>query len=292
MLVTKLDACSAPKLEALLLEQGFILAQPPYTQFVGKKNGVTCSLYCSGKLVVQGKAALDFIEFYLEPQILQNFDFTYKQIAVDRTPHIGVDEAGKGDVFGALCVAAVHATENQCDQLQQCGVKDSKNLADAKVLVIASKVRQICLHKILVLSPAKYNALYASFGNLNTLLAWGHATVIEDVVGQSGCRTVLIDQFAAESVVIAALKKKAVEVTLTQRHRGEEDIVVAAASILARAAFLENLASLGQRLQITLPKGAAQQTITMGRSLVQKYGSAILNELIKLHFKTTQAILN
>ena len=51
--------------------------------------------------------------------------------------HIGSDEAGKGDYFGPLVVAAVYADEVALEQLPQAGVKDSKRVS-----------RTRCGHKI------------------------------------------------------------------------------------------------------------------------------------------------
>jgi len=141
------------------------------------------------------------------------------------------------------------------------------------------------------INPPKYNELYEKFNNLNTLLAWGHATAIENLVTQTGCQKVVIDQFAATHVVETALKRKRLEVDLSQRHRAEADLVVAAASILARHAFLEGLARLGEDLEIKLPKGASAQTVAIARQLFKKYGPAVFGKVAKLHFKTYRELL-
>ena len=130
-------------------------------------------------------------------------------------------------------------------------------MTDKSIYVIAPKIKKICLHHIVKINPSKYNEIYYQFNNLNRLLGWGHATTIEYLVGHSGCSQVIIDQFADESVVITALKRKKLKLDLTQRHRGEEDPVVAAASILARFTFLEGLKMLSDQFEISLPKGAS-----------------------------------
>jgi len=80
-------------------------------------------------------------------------------------------------------------------------------------------------------------------------------------------------------------------VSLTQRHRAEEDPVVAAASVLARAAFLDGLEHLGKQFEVELPKGASSQVIKAGKTLVQKFGPQVLEQTAKLHFKTKEEIL-
>src|SRR3990167_3452703 len=106
---TKIDLKLAQQLENDLLEQGFELSKPPYTLFSAKKKGVSCTLYESGSLIVQGKEMASFMEFYLEPIILKQFTYSHSASYLDLTPRIGMDEAGKGDFFGPLCIAALFA---------------------------------------------------------------------------------------------------------------------------------------------------------------------------------------
>ena len=291
--VVQIDLTLADKLLGGLKEQGFEIAQPAYTLFQGKKKGVTCTLYSSGKLMVQGKEMAPFIQFYLEPEILHQFSFGYEKhtLAQDLTPRIGIDESGKGDFFGPLCVAGVFAGNEQIAHLAEIGVKDSKLLTDPSILKIAQKIRKDYQHHVVRIGPEKYNELYTKFGNLNLLLGWGHATAIEQLIEKTGCDTVIIDKFAAEHVVENALKRKQVKALLTQRTKGEQDLVVAAASILARAAFVEGLEKLEELWKITLPKGASEKTVQAGVQFVREHGPELLDKVAKVHFKTTQVIL-
>jgi len=289
--VTTLNLQLSDKLLQGLKNQDFEITIPPYTCFSGKKKGLSCTLYSSGKLVVQGKECSQFIEFFLEPEILKTFSYSHPLGDIDVTPRIGIDESGKGDFFGPLCIAGVYVKEDQFASLQAIGVKDSKMITDSNIHKIAKEIKKHCLYHIVRINPLKYNQIYEDFKNLNLLLAWGHATTIEQLVEQSGCRKVIIDQFANETVVEQALKRKKLTINLTQRHRAEEDIVVAAASILARHAFLEGLAQLGEEIGMTLPKGASQAVKTAGVTIVRKWGEARLLGVCKKHFKTLDAIL-
>jgi ribonuclease HIII len=289
--IAQIDLNLADKLQEGLKTQGFELSQPPYTLFQGKKKGITCTLYTSGKLMVQGKEMGSFIQFYLEPEILKTFAFGYEELQLDLAPRIGVDESGKGDFFGPLCIGGVYAADQQVRHLAQIGVKDSKLLSDATILKIAQKIRKDYLYHIVRIGPEKYNELYEKFGNLNLLLGWGHATVIEQLIEKSGCERVIIDQFAAEHVVEDALRRKKKKAVLTQRTKAEQDLVVAAASIIARAAFLEGLEKLEQTWEAPFPKGASEKTVQSGVQLVKKHGPQILGQVAKKHFKTTQVIL-
>lgn len=289
--IATIDTSLSSKMQEDLISQGFTLSTPPYTLFSAQKQGVTCTLYTSGKLVVQGKAKDDFITFYLEPEILQKLSFSYPEIGVDMQARIGVDEAGKGDFFGPLCIAGIQAAENEIKKLLSIGVKDSKQMSDNSVKTLAKKIKEICPHTVIAISPKKYNELYENFRNLNQLLAWGHGTVISELAQKTSCQNVLIDQFASEHLVINALKKRNLTVNLKQRHRAEEDVVVAAASILARAGFLEGLERLSEKYQMTLPKGASSIVLQAGVNFVHKHGKETLIEVAKLHFKTTQQVL-
>lgn len=289
--VATIDTALADKLRSDLIDQGFEITTPAYTIFSAQKKGISCTLYTSGKLTVQGKDKDEFISFYLEPEILGSVAYSYPETQIEMVAKIGIDEAGKGDFFGPLCIAGVYADENNIKELLAMGVRDSKRMSDSSVLAMSKKIRSAIQHCIVRLYPKKYNELYASFHNLNRLLAWGHATAITELVEKTGCRNVLIDQFASEHIVKDALKRKQIEVTLTQRHRAESDPVVAAASILARAAFLEGLDDLSRKFGLELPKGASPQVIAAGKKLVEKYGESVLEEVSKLHFKTKDEIL-
>lgn len=285
--VTTIDLKLKTKLREDLEAKGFSLHKPAHSIFSARGEGVSLTLYTSGKLVVQGKAKDDFIQFYLEPEILKSFAYSHPTANIDSTPRIGVDEAGKGDFFGPLCVAALYASEKDNEKLIHMGMKDSKKLSDTTIRKLAPILQKKFAHKIILIYPQKYNELYAKFKNLNSLLAWGHATAIDHLVKQTNCSNVIIDKFAHERVVESALSKKNLTLNLTQVHRGEEDPVVAAASILARFAFIDALDRFDEKYNFTFPKGASKQVIEAGKKFIEKFSRNELGNIAKLHFKTT-----
>lgn len=286
--LTNLNVERFEELRLKLEEQGFTFTQPQHTIFQAKRPGVTLTLYTSGKMMVQGKQMEDFIRFFLEPEILHTFTYG----SFDHTARIGVDESGKGDFFGPLVIAGVFAKETGVEELVKLGVRDSKRLRDTTILKLAEKIRKRFPHCIVRINPTRYNELYERFGNLNLLLGWGHATVIETLIEKTNCSNIIIDKFAAEFVVESALRKKKKRATLTQKTQGEEDPVVAAASILARAAFVEALQLLEKKYEQTFPKGANSLVIAAGKQLVKAHGKGILTHVGKLHFKTTGEIIS
>lgn len=290
--VTKVDVALADKMKQDLTEQGFQLTRPAHTLFSAKKTGVSCTLYQSGKLLVQGKDMGTFIEFYLEPQILKDFSYTHQETLVDTTPRIGCDEAGKGDFFGHLTAAAVYADQGGIQELIKMGVKDSKSMNDTTILSLGRKIEKNFPCHIVAIGPEKYNEIYPKFGNLNQLLAWAHASCIEQLVAKTHCREVIIDQFAYESVMENAVRRKKLELQMTQRTKGEGDVVVAAASIVARKNFVEKLEALERKYEVSLPKGGSSpKVIRAGKHFIAKYGVEKLGLVGKLHFKTKDSII-
>lgn len=287
---TKIDLSLVEKLKKDLMAQGFSLSIPTYTLFQAKKKGISVTVYQSGALTVQGKGKEEFLEFYLEPKILKDLSYSYPAIHVDKTPHIGVDEAGKGDFFGPLCTAAVYADASQIDTLVQMGVKDSKRFSDSTILKLGKQIQQKVAYHLIVIYPPKYNELYAKIGNLNHLLAWCHLTAMEQLSLKTGCKHVLIDRFAEESLIEKAAKKRNLPLHITQKVRGEEDIVVAAASILARKSFLEGLEKLSSTYQTSLPKGASSSVVEAAKQFAFQWGLPKLEEIAKKHFKIYEEV--
>ena len=215
--------------------------------------------------------------------------------SISIVPHIGTDEAGKGSYFGPLVVAGVYVDEQAAAQLLALGVRDSKLLRDKPIEQMAAEIKRICQGQGHVLSYnlERYNRVYQETNNLNLLLAKAHAQVIVQLQQKVSCTIALVDQFSDEPLVNEAVHVLGNEqIIVEQRPRAEDDIAVAAASIVARAEFVRLLESLSKKYGIVLPKGASDAAvISAGRVLVKRYGRDILTKVAKLHFKTTQAIL-
>lgn len=252
-------------------------------------NDETCvvSLYTTGKIVVGGKNTP------LKKQLQEwgNLQLAGEQLP-DFTAHIGADEAGKGDYFGPLVVAAVYVSENAALDLVRWGVRDSKDMSDVTIAHLALSIRESCPNVVHILAPPEYNIRYERAGNLNHLLAELHAAAISELVRETGCRDVLVDQFANESVLAGAVAQQGIEINLQQRTRGERDVAVAAASILARESFVATIEDYRAKTELDIPLGASSpQLYKVGRAIVRKWGKNELRNLAKLHFKTTARII-
>ncbi len=211
---------------------------------------------------------------------------------------IGTDEAGKGDYFGSLAVAGVYVNSHTHTLLKTMGVRDGKQLSDSQVRKLARKIREDCADciSLVELGPAEYNKQYDTFRsngqNLNNLLASLHSEVILDLLNEhTECRHVLVDRFAKEEVLAMQLRRSlSLDIELVQMPKAESDVAVAAASIIARDAFLQRLEQLSRDYQIQLPKGAFQ-VIDTGKQFVERHGNEALHHVAKRHFRTTMDIL-
>jgi ribonuclease HIII len=211
------------------------------------------------------------------------------------TSYIGTDESGKGDYLGPLVIAGVFLNEDMVKNLKSIGVRDSKKISDDKIAEFARTITDTIEKKhysIVVIGPEKYNELYNKIRNLNTLLAWGHARVIENILANTNCDTAVADQFGNEDFIKNALMEKGKNINLIQMPRAERHVAVAAASILARDSFLGRMKMMSDKYGIKMPKGASNVVIETCETLVKQHGREILSKIAKLHFKTTQAILD
>jgi len=211
---------------------------------------------------------------------------------VEENPIIGIDESGKGDYFGPLVIAGVYADENMKKKLKELGVDDSKKLSDKRVSQLAEKIKETCrVYDLVIIGNQKYNELHSKLGNLNKLLAWGHARVIENILNFTECNIALSDQFGNPELIKNALMDKGKNIHLEQRPKAEQNVVVAAASILARNEFVEKIKKLNEKYNLEFTKGVSNKTVEVGKAFVKQYGKESLSDVAKLHFKTTAEIL-
>ena len=293
----KLDEAQAASLEKILRERSWEFRSVPYAKYAAGSKDVQVVMYESGKLVVQGKGTQEFIEFILEPDVLKEAKLGYETVLNPEllAARMGVDESGKGDFFGPLCVAGVYVNESVIGAWKDVGIRDSKNISsDKRIRELAELIVDTpgCVSSVVPIGNEAYNRLYSKMRSVNTLLAWGHARVIENLMGQRHRMKPLpvkaiSDQFASSKDVVAkALMSMGREIELVQRHKAEEDIAVAAASILARNEFVTRLGALEKKYGVKLPKGASAAVDAAAKEFVEKFGAEELTKVAKMHFRT------
>ncbi|MCP4684526.1 MAG: ribonuclease HIII [bacterium] len=204
---------------------------------------------------------------------------------------VGIDESGKGDFFGPLVVAGCLAADEDLAFLAELGVRDSKKIAEKKLLSIDERLRARFTHRVVIFAPEEYNRLYDQIRNLNKLLAMGHARAITGVLEQAEADMAVSDKFGKDERLETALAESDCRLPVKQMVRGEAVPQVAAASIIARAEFVRQMARLSKEYGETIPKGASSAVDAAGRKLVSRLGPEVLPKLAKLHFKNRQRVL-
>lgn len=284
-------------LRELVEERGFKFSPKPYTIFFAQKEKLSVAVYEKGpKVLLQGKGIEDFISFALEPKILGEAKLGYEEVHSPEMfePHFGIDESGKGDFFGPLVIAGVYTDRGIARTFLDGGIRDSKRIgSDAKIHQLAKIIREtpgVAFETILI-GPERYNDLYEKFDNLNNLLGWGHARVIENLLEKRpDCLRALSDKFADERVIKKSLFQRGQTIQLEQRTKAESDLAVAAASILAREAFIDWLDREGKRAGVSLGRGVSAPIKEAARKIVERGGPEALRKLAKVHFRTAHEI--
>ena len=200
--------------------------------------------------------------------------------------HIGTDESGKGDFFGPLVIAGVLVDKKNAQYFLDLGIKDSKKLSDKKMLTMATEIKKVAPYSVIAISNSKYNELYNNMKNLNKLLAWGHARAIENVLEKQHCEYALSDKFGDESLIKSALMKNGRSIRLEQMCKAESDIAVAAASVLARATFVQKLQEMENTYGLKFQKGCSGLVKDGAKLFIERFGKERLKEVCKAHFKT------
>ena len=285
----KLTSEQMDKLGEVLSSRDWPSREVKYARHAFDGDGVKVVAYESGKLVVQGKGTEDFVRNILEPEVTGEFLLGYEEVNHPEwfEPHAGLDESGKGDLFGPVVSACVIADGEMVKSWIESGIRDSKTITDGAIMKMAkeiSKTRGVVI-KTAFTSMTKYNELYSNFGeNLNQLLAWLHGKSLNDALDLRLPKWGLLDQFSKQPLVQKYVKDRDFE--LQMRTKAESDPVVAAASIIARATWLQQMEKLENAAGCKIPKGSGSQAKDVARKLFMDFGEARLREFCKMHFKT------
>lgn len=280
----------------------------PYSHFRAKKNGVTITAYSSGKVLFQGhEAAIEAEKWqssikHDEARKETDKKKQSKENKLDLPPNIqaltliGSDEVGNGSYFGALTVCAVYLDKEKQDLMRELGVKDSKDLSDKQIRKIAQDIKHTVPYHLTIVNPAKYNQLNKEY-NANAIKAKLHNFTIQQLIVKlepkeiEQLEGVLIDEFTPKNTFYRYLKNDPdiyQGQTYFARKAESVHLSVAAASIIARDAFLASLEKLGRPYGITLPSGAGKAVDLVASDLIIKNGQEVLEQTAKMHFKNTQ----
>ena len=288
----KMDPSEAPDIRRFLLQHGFEITDVPHTIFGAKGPGCVVNFYKSGKLLLQGKEADTWRG--LMGDVTAAARPYHSALSKHPKPQpeqwIGTDEAGKGDYFGPLVITGVAIKRKDLEILQTLGVDDSKAIADGRVQEMVLGITALCEVETIIISAAKYNQLHPQMRSVNRMLAWGHGKAIEALLERTDASWVLIDRFAQMPQIRRGFGPLGLAANIDAWPKAEEDPAVAAASIIARAAYLRSLASLSKRYGLQIKSGAGAPTLAVARRFVSMHGKEALNEVAKVHFATTDQI--
>ncbi len=296
----KLDDGQMEKLGAILRARAWTPCEVAYTRFAFKADHlkVNVSAYTSGKVVIAGKGTEDFVRDVLEPEVTGAARLGYDEVLHPDwfESHAGLDESGKGDFFGPVVAATVIADKPAIEAWIKAGVKDSKRIAEMQIFKLEQVIRETegVVVRTCFCGMPKYNELMGRpHANLNRLLAWQHATALEQALAAKRVPWGLLDQFTEQPLTQRELAKKGVkDFELRMRTKAEEDPVVAAASIVARAEFQRQMVLLSRELGEKLQKGASALVKQQGARIVEKFGARALGRFAKLHFRTAYEIVS
>ncbi len=260
-----------------------------------KDDDLTITIYDTNRVMFQGKQAEEAFFFWHD-----NFDLPGEVDAKKPSKthefykvSIGSDESGVGDYFGPLTVCAAYLDKDAMAFISELNVDDSKNLSDRKVLELAPKLMKKIPYSLLVLNNKKYNELIQKKYNANTLKAYLHAQAHKKLIEKIDMEKrpyIIVDQFCEERTYMNYLKqfKNPIRPDLFLTKAESRYASVAVASIIARYAFLINLAKLSKKLGIKLLKGASKAVDEQASHLIKKGGMNALTHFAKIHFKTTE----
>ena len=253
--------------------------------FFGKKGNKTLiqgnkdsKLFKELSDFIYGEKLMDYIKPEVEPDY----------------PYIGTDESGKGDYFGPLVIAGVYITQQEGNILRSWGIKDSKELSDRQVLELTTNIKSLkeVIYDVVLINPERYNQLYEKMGNLNRLMGWAHAKVIENLLEKCDANEVISDKFGNEKIILDALQTRGRQINLKQMTKAEKFTAVAAASIIARNAVIEWFNFQSKKLKTQILKGSSKEVENIARKILEKHGEETLNKLVKLHFKNSVKIFS
>ncbi len=277
------------KLGEALSSRGWPSREVQYARHAFDGDQVKVVAYESGKLVVQGKGTEDFVAHILEPEVTGEFLLGYEEVNNPEwfEPHAGLDESGKGDLFGPVVSACVIADGDMVRKWMDAGIRDSKTITDGAILKMAKTIAgtQGVVIKTAFTGMLKYNELYLKFGeNLNKFLAWLHGRALNDALALRKPEWGLLDQFSKQPLVQKYVEGE--DFDLQMRTKAESDPVVAAASVIARATWLDQMKKLEEKAGRSIPKGSGAQAKEVATTLFEELGEERMREFCKMHFKT------
>ncbi|MDZ5712415.1 ribonuclease HIII [Jeotgalibacillus haloalkalitolerans] len=279
--------------------QRYLKPSPPAgALFAAKGPTYSITAYKSGKVLFQGQTGEQEAARWgdAEQKTKKVSSPSNKSLPqnISQMSIIGTDEVGTGDYFGPITVVAAYVSNDQLQLLKELGVKDSKHLNDETIVKIAKDLIHTISYSLLTLPNEKYNAKQQQGWTQGKIKAVLHNQAILHLrkkIAPVTPECVLIDQFAEEKVYYRHISgEKAIyreNVYFSTKAEGIH-LAVAAASIIARYAFIKAMDQLSEEAGFTLPKGAGAKVDQAAARLIRSKGESSLEHFTKRHFANTQ----
>lgn len=281
--------------------------KPPYSVFQAEEGGTIITLYESGKVMFQGISA------DIDANIWKDLESHYNNRDIDselkkkeekeddKTYYyydaIGSDEVGTGDYFGPIIVTATLVDKSTRKLLEDLKIMDSKKMTDDKIRRCAPILMNKLPYATFTLSNTKYNEMSSKGFNMNKIKAILHNRVLFELSNKGiPYHKIIVDQFTTPRSYFSYLKQENIEDKVTKitfLTKGEsKHLSVAAASVISRYRFLQEMDKLSEKYKVDIPKGASPKVDSVAKKILDTYGKNELSKIVKLNFKNTEKILN
>lgn len=297
--VIKVDATTMKKIAAYY-EKYRLNRNVPYTNFIAKIGATTITAYTSGKIMFQGLDAEREVALWegkptgsktkkvSQGKSSASLPANFSQLSV-----LGSDEVGNGSYFGPVTVCAAYVDKTMVSKLQALGVKDSKELNDAQIVKLATIIKETIPYKLLIVEPEKYNQIQPKYNAVHMKVALHNQAIflLLKELAPVKPEAILIDQFTPEGNYRKYVQSEKHQVTekIYFVTKGEQyHMAVAAASIISRATFLEELDKASRELGFRVPSGAGSSADKVAARVLEKGGIELLTKYVKLHFANTE----
>ena len=285
-----------------------VTGKPPYSVFQVKDYDCVTTLYESGKVMFQGIGA--DIEANMWKDLESHFnnrnidsELKEKDDKInDKTYYyydaIGSDEVGTGDYFGPIIVTATLVNKETRKLLEDLKIMESKKMTDDKIKRCAPIIMKKLPYATFTLSNSKYNELTEKGFNMNKIKAILHNKVLYELENKQkgNYHKIIIDQFTSPRSYFSYLKQENITEKITKitfLTKGEsKHLSVAAASVISRYLFLEEMDKLSKQYNIDIPKGAGTEVDKVIKEFINKHSYNELKKIAKVNFKNTQKVLN
>lgn len=277
--------------------------KPPYSVFQAEEGGTIITLYESGKVMFQGISADIDANMWKDLESHYNnrdIDSELKKKEDDKTYYyydaIGSDEVGTGDYFGPIIVTATLVDKSTRKLLEDLKIMDSKKMTDDKIRRCAPILMNKLPYVTFTLSNTKYNEMSSKGFNMNKIKAILHNRVLFELSNKGiPYHKIIVDQFTTPRSYFSYLKQENIEDKVTKitfLTKGEsKHLSVAAASVISRYRFLQEMDKLSEKYKVDIPKGASPKVDSVAKKILDTYGKNELSKIVKLNFKNTEKIL-